>query len=116
MKKIYYGSLSDKAIDVVGEQIAARLGLAITLSDAEDTWEYATYRGKSCSLNISKTDDTHTIKTWMKTAPDGINYQFILSINGDCTLADQFEAAATEALGHSLAKYDESVDGAVGAN
>lgn len=108
MNKIYYGSFSDLPIDVVGEQIASKLGLNIVLSDAEDTWEYATYKNDTLSLNITKTEDTHTIKTWMKTAPDGINYQMVLFIGALGAYVDDFEAAATAALGNPLTKYYES--------
>lgn len=108
MRKIYFGALSDEAIDVVGQRIASRLKLDAVSSDAEDTWEYAIYKGDRCALNISKTEGLQTIRTWMKTAPDGINYQLILSLEDGSAILDEFEMVARDALGHSLIRYEGS--------
>ena len=63
--------------------------------------------GAGFGFNITRTEDTDTIATWMASAPRGVNYQVILSYYGtpDEAAFQRVRSALQRALDTELKVY-----------
>jgi hypothetical protein len=79
---MYLAGNSAVSLQEVCVSLEASLGLDGFIYDSEDTWAYARSAGAGFGFNITRTEGTDTIATWMQSAPLGVNYQVILSYSG----------------------------------
>jgi hypothetical protein len=80
--RMYLAAKSDASLEQVCAELEQSLGLEPFGHDAEDTWVYARSAGAVFGFNITRTERTDTIATWMASAPGDANYQVILSYYG----------------------------------
>jgi hypothetical protein len=72
--RMYLAGKSDARLEDVCASLEESLGLDPFDREAEDTWVYARSAGAGFGFNITRTEDTETIATWMASAPRGVNY------------------------------------------
>ena len=80
--RMYLAGKSDVSLEEVCASVERSLALEPFDHDAEDTSVYARTAGAGFGFNITRTEGTDTISTWMSSAPRGVNYQVILSYYG----------------------------------
>jgi len=104
---MYLAGKSDASLEQVCASLEQSLALDPFDHDAEDTWVYARSAGAGFGFNITRTEDTDTIATWMASAPRGVNYQVILNYCGmpDQAAFQRVRSALQRALDTELQVY-----------
>jgi hypothetical protein len=106
-QRMYLAGKSDASLEDVCASLEQALGLDPFDRDAEDTSVYARSAGAGFGFNITRTEDSDTIATWMASAPRGVNYQVILNYydTPDEAAFQRVRSALTQALDSELAVY-----------
>lgn len=106
-RRIYLAGKSDATLEHVCSSLEQTFGLDPFVYDAEDKWVYARSAGAGFGFNITRTEDTDTIATWMPSAPSNVNYQVIVSYygSGDEAAFQRVLAALQQALNTKLQIY-----------
>jgi len=106
-RRMYLAGKADVSLEQVCTSLEQTLALEPFDHDAEDTWVYARAAGAGFGFNITRTEDTDTIATWMASAPRGVNYQVILSYYGlpDEAAFQRVWSALHQALGTEMKVY-----------
>lgn len=104
---MYLAGKSYASLEQVCAALEQRLALERFNHHTEDSWVYARSVGAGFGFNITRTEDTDTIATWMASAPRGVNYQVILSYHGtpDEAAIQRIRSALREALKTELNVY-----------
>ena len=104
---MYLAGKSDKSLEQVCGSLEQTLALDPFDHDAEDTWTYARSAGAGFGFNITQTEGTDTIATWMESAPQDVNFQVILTYYGvlDEAASQRVRDALQQALGAELQIY-----------
>jgi hypothetical protein len=105
--RMYLAARSEVSLERMCALLENNLSLEPFKHDSEDTWVYARSAGAGFGFNITQTEDTGTIATWMQTAPRNVNYQVILSYHGtpDEAAFQRVRSALQQALGTELQVY-----------
>jgi hypothetical protein len=105
--RMYLAGKSDASLEQVCASLEQTLWLDPFDHEAEDTWVYARSAGAGFGFNITRTEHTDTIATWMPSAPRDVNYQVILSYYGTPTEAvfQRVRSALQRALDTELEIY-----------
>jgi hypothetical protein len=106
-RSIYLAGKSDASLQHVCSSLEQTLALDAFDYDAEDTWVYASSAGAGFGFNVTRTEDTATIATWMASAPTDVNYQVVLTYYGtfDEAAFQRVKAALQEALNTEILVY-----------
>jgi hypothetical protein len=99
---VYFAARSEAQLEGVCETLGAAFDLPPFEFDSHDTWRYAWSEGRGLRLNVTKARGYHTVETWMPGCPSGVNYQVIMTAEGEPPdFASQLEAA----LGSEAVRY-----------
>jgi hypothetical protein len=109
-RRMYLACKSDASLDHVCVSLEQSLGLDVFDRDAEDSWVYARSAGAGFGFNITRTEGTDTIATWMPSAPHDVNYQVILTYCGapDTAAFQRVRSALQRALNTEPQIYHEA--------
>ena len=102
----FFAARSDKNLESVCRALQQHYGLPAFEFDVEDTEEYAWSSGHGIGFNVTRTADYQTIRTWMETAPDGVNYQIILNnLDAPETIVEDTQPVLARILGTPVTHY-----------
>lgn len=110
-KNLYFAALSRKGFFRTIAALESVHKLGPFVRDSEDDWVYAhTILPGGARLNITRTSDTSTISTWMRTAPRKVNWQVILSHGNGLQGAQvcAVKLVLERRLGTELVLYDQN--------
>jgi hypothetical protein len=104
---MYLAAKSAASLEEACAWLETSLALDAFAYDSEDSWDYARSSGAGFGFNITRTEGTNTIATWMQSAPLDVNYQVIVSYDGTPseTALQRVRSALQEALGAELQIY-----------
>jgi len=102
----FFAARSDKDLESVCRALQQHYGLPAFEFDVEDTEEYASSSGHGIGFNVTRTADYQTIRTWMETAPDGVNYQIILNnLDAPVRIIEDTQPVLARILGTPVTHY-----------
>jgi hypothetical protein len=102
---MYFAARSDVKLESVCEALGAEFDLPPFEFDSHDTWRYACSEGRGLRLNVTKARGYRTVETWIPGCPTGVNYQVILSADGE---PPGFASQLAKALGSEAVRYATS--------
>ena len=98
----YFAAHSDAKLDAVCAALQSHYSLPAFVDDWHDTWQYAFAKSPAIGVNVTKSEGTHTIETWMDGCPSGVNFQIIADFEVE---PDDLVTMLDSALGATPVRY-----------
>ena len=80
---VYFAGNSTNDLASICKRFETAFSLPPFDLDREDSWDYGKSEGDKFAFNVTKTDRTGLIASWMKNAPKDSNVQVIFMFNGE---------------------------------
>ncbi|AMV21648.1 hypothetical protein VT03_27340 [Planctomyces sp. SH-PL14] len=86
----------------VCRELQSAFSLPAFTFDSENHWEYGYSKNPEMGINVTKTEDSRTIETWIAGCPPRVNFQVILTASEE---PPNFQSQLAKILGTTVVRY-----------